>query len=141
MKNRFRLIALVAVFGFAPGISGIAFACGDSHADAKTSCGAAAKAGKAPHSLVLTATAADAGEPGVKKASCEVKGMTCDSCRKHIESALLQVEGVKSVQFVKKMAYVSYTEAKVKPDALVAAIQGAGYEAIVPASDLKTQTN
>jgi copper chaperone CopZ len=136
--NHFRLAALILVFGLNMGLSETVWACGDAHAEGKASCGMSAKAGEAPHTLALTAAPADSDEPGVKKASFEVKKMTCDSCRKHIEAALMQVEGVKSVKFVKKMAYVYYAEAKVKPENLVSAIQGAGYEATVPPALKKT---
>jgi copper chaperone CopZ len=135
-----RLAALILGFGVGVAFGGgSALACGgkDVHADGKT-CGEAVSAGKAPHTLVMTSAQAVANQPGVKKATFEVQGVTCDSCRNHITTALMQVDGVTAVEFVKKTAFVSYTEAKVQPAALAAAIKEAGYEATIPGSSKKT---
>jgi copper chaperone len=129
MKN-LNLIVLAAVFASA-GIQG-AWACGEK-ASAEE-----AKACKSQHAMVMTSSGEKAAE-GIAKATFEVKGMTCDSCRSHIREALMKVEGVKGVTFVKKVATVEYTEAQVKPEILLSAIQGAGYEATAP--EAKTKKN
>ena len=109
-----------------------AWACGDKKMSA-----AEAESCKSQHSMVMTASGEKA-QAGFAKATFEVKGMTCESCRGHIREALMKVEGVKEVTFVKKTASVEYAEAKVKPEALMAAIQGAGYEATLPSAKGKT---
>jgi|GEM_PF-1121112 len=110
-----------------------ALACGDkTSAEAAQSC-------KSQHAMVMTSSGEKAAE-GMAKATFEVKGMTCESCRSHIREALMKVEGVKGVTFVKKTATVEYTAAQVKPEILLSAIQGAGYEATAPEA-VKTKKN
>lgn len=130
MKN-LNLLVLLAVLASAVGQS--AWACGDkTSAEAAQSC-------KSQHAMVMTSSGEKAAE-GMAKATFEVKGMTCESCRTHIREALMKVEGVKGVTFVKKIATVEYTAAQVKPELLLSAIQGAGYEATAPEA-AKTKKN
>jgi copper chaperone CopZ len=75
--------------------------------------------------------AADSLKPVIVK----IEGMTCEACAAHVQRALAEVPGVEA-------ASVSYSESKarvlVKPastpshDALLKAIEKAGYKAIVP---------
>ncbi|MGQ0548028.1 MAG: mercury(II) reductase [Betaproteobacteria bacterium] len=60
----------------------------------------------------------------------QIKGMTCDSCARHVEDAIAKVPGVRNVE-------VSYSEGKARitapptlnPRALIAAVKAAGYKA------------
>ncbi|MEX2239491.1 MAG: mercury(II) reductase [Burkholderiales bacterium] len=60
----------------------------------------------------------------------QIKGMTCDSCARHVEDAIARVPGVREVK-------VSYPEGKARiaapptldPHALIAAVKAAGYKA------------
>ncbi|HEY0891084.1 MAG TPA: heavy metal translocating P-type ATPase [Nocardioides sp.] len=59
-------------------------------------------------------------------------GMTCASCANRIERKLNKIDGVTaSVNYATEKAKVTYTEG-VTPDDLVAAVEQAGYGAIVP---------
>jgi periplasmic mercuric ion binding protein len=87
------------------------------------------------HTRVLLVSAADA--PDLQTFTLQIDGMTCGSCVKDIRSALLQVPGVKAVDFqIKKKWFFfhEYSDARVvigcEPgkttvSALVAAIEGA----------------
>ena len=57
--------------------------------------------------------------------------MTCDHCKSKVEHALSGTFGVYGVfvDLTDGSAEVDYDEGKVTPDALVAAVTGAGYEA------------
>ncbi|KAG2433084.1 hypothetical protein HYH02_012788 [Chlamydomonas schloesseri] len=59
-----------------------------------------------------------------------VKGMTCAACSKAVEGALSSVAGVKrvSVALLQESAEVVYDEAAVGPEALVGAVEDAGFE-------------
>eukprot|EP00198_Chlamydomonas_reinhardtii_P009930 XP_001699267.1 heavy metal transporting ATPase [Chlamydomonas reinhardtii] len=59
-----------------------------------------------------------------------VKGMTCAACSKAVEGALSSVAGVKrvSVALLQESAEVHYDEAAVGPEALVGAVEDAGFE-------------
>ena len=58
-----------------------------------------------------------------------ITGMTCGSCRKHVEGALLGVRGVQHafVDLEGGAAYVRYDPWAVSPAALAAAVRSAGY--------------
>jgi mercuric reductase/Cu+-exporting ATPase len=105
-----------------------AMACEDAAAHGKD--GKAASC-KSQHQMVMTSAgekAADAN--GLKKATFLVKGATCESCRNHIQEALMKIEGIKGVSFAKKVATVEYIDGKVQPAVMIAAIQTAGYDAV-----------
>ena len=65
-----------------------------------------------------------------------VGGMTCAACQHHVEKALHGVPGVHdaAVNLVTRSARVTVDEG-VAPEALIAAIEGAGYEAELPRDD------
>lgn len=60
-----------------------------------------------------------------------VEGMSCQGCVRSVTGAVTQVPGVKrvDVSLAKKAATVEFDGAAVKPAAIVAAIEGAGFEA------------
>ncbi len=66
-----------------------------------------------------------------------VLGMTCASCQHHVESALQATAGVESahVDLMANRASVVYDPAVAAPEALVEAIRGAGYDAVLPRLD------
>ncbi len=60
-----------------------------------------------------------------------VQGMHCQGCVKSVTGAVKQVPGVArvDVSLEKKMATVEYDAAAANPAAIVAAIEGAGFDA------------
>jgi Cu+-exporting ATPase len=79
-----------------------------------------------------------------------VLGMTCASCQHHVESALQATAGVQSahVDLMANRASVVFDPAVAAPEALVEAIRGAGYDAVLPrpgdsgsGSQAETHTN
>ncbi|GAA1744080.1 heavy metal translocating P-type ATPase [Nostocoides vanveenii] len=64
----------------------------------------------------------------------ELTGMTCASCANRIERKLNKLDGVAaSVNYATERAHVRFAET-VSPDALVAAVEAAGYGATIPAA-------
>lgn len=65
------------------------------------------------------------------QATLDVQGMTCDNCRRHVEEALKGVPGVSaaSVDLLFRRAKVSYDAEKTSLDAMVRAVEEAGYSA------------
>jgi Cu+-exporting ATPase len=65
----------------------------------------------------------------------DIEGMTCAACVRRVERALEKVDGVReaSVNLATERATVDYDAATTTPEALVAAVEGAGYAATVPA--------
>ena len=63
-----------------------------------------------------------------------VLGMTCASCQHHVEEALRATAGVKSahVDLMAHRASVIFDPRVAAPEALVEAIRGAGYDAVLP---------
>jgi len=63
-----------------------------------------------------------------------VLGMTCAACQHHVQSALESTTGVKSarVDLMANRANVVFDPALSSPDAIVKAIRGAGYDAVLP---------
>jgi Cu+-exporting ATPase len=63
-----------------------------------------------------------------------VLGMTCASCQHHVEQALRSTTGVESahVDLMAHRASVVFDPAVAAPSALVDAIRGAGYDAVLP---------
>lgn len=61
-------------------------------------------------------------------------GMTCASCQHHVEEALRSTAGVESarVDLMGHRATVVFDPGKAAPEALVEAIRGAGYDAVLP---------
>ena len=66
-----------------------------------------------------------------------VLGMTCASCQHHVEQALRETAGVASahVDLMAHRASVVFDPATAKPEQLVEAIRGAGYDAVLPRTD------
>jgi Cu+-exporting ATPase len=62
-----------------------------------------------------------------------VTGMTCEGCVGHVQEALAGTPGVASatVSLAQRQAVVGYDAARVQPEALIAAIVKAGYQASV----------
>jgi len=63
--------------------------------------------------------------------------MTCAACQHHVEEALRSTEGVESarVDLMAHRASVVFDPARARPEELVEAIRGAGYDAVLPRSD------
>jgi len=63
-----------------------------------------------------------------------VIGMTCASCQHHVENALKETTGVKSahVDLMANRASIVFDPAEASAARLVEAIQGAGYDAVLP---------
>ena len=64
-----------------------------------------------------------------------ITGMTCASCANRIERRLNKLDGVSaSVNYATETATVDF-DAAVAPEALVAAVESAGYQAVLPADE------
>jgi Cu+-exporting ATPase len=62
-----------------------------------------------------------------------IEGMTCASCANRIERKLNKLEGVEaSVNYATERATVSFDRARVDTEALVEAVEAAGYTARLP---------
>ena len=63
--------------------------------------------------------------------------MTCAACQHHVEEALRSIAGVESarVDLMGHRASVVFDPARARPEALVEAIRGAGYDAVLPRPD------
>ncbi len=63
--------------------------------------------------------------------------MTCASCQHHVESALRATPGVESarVDLMANRAWVVFDSAVASPNALLKAIQSAGYDAVLPRAE------
>jgi Cu+-exporting ATPase len=65
--------------------------------------------------------------------SLSITGMTCGSCRNHVDAALRAVAGVTLVQIDLAAGTACIThEGDLKPADLVLAVEDAGYEAHLP---------
>jgi Cu+-exporting ATPase len=68
-------------------------------------------------------------------AELPITGMTCASCANRIERKLNKLEGVSaSVNYATEKATVKYDDA-VAPEQLIAAVEAAGYQAVLPSTD------
>jgi Cu+-exporting ATPase len=68
-----------------------------------------------------------------------ITGMTCASCANRIERKLNTLDGVHaSVNYATEKATVDYDPAAVEPDALVGAVEAAGYHAKLPSTEHDT---
>ena len=64
-----------------------------------------------------------------------ITGMTCASCANRIERKLNKLEGVTaSVNYATEKAAVNFDETAVEPQQLVAAVEAAGYQAVLPST-------
>jgi Cu+-exporting ATPase len=65
-----------------------------------------------------------------------ITGMTCASCANRIERRLNKLDGVTaSVNYATEKARVEFDPGPVAPDELVAAVEAAGYQATLPATE------
>ncbi len=65
-----------------------------------------------------------------------ITGMTCASCAARVEKRLNRLDGVEaSVNYATETATVAFDPARVEPPQLVAAVEGAGYGAVLPSAD------
>ncbi len=81
--------------------------------------------------------------PATESLTLPVLGMTCASCQHHVESALRSSAGVESarVDLMAHRASVIFNPAQVTPTQLVEAIREAGYDAVLPRTDVSSQTS
>lgn len=72
------------------------------------------------------------------KLTLSVEGMTCGSCAGKVTAALNAIQGVvaSAVDYQTGRTEISFDSAKIKPEALIAAIKKVGYKATVSASDV-----
>ena len=70
-----------------------------------------------------------------------VLGMTCASCQHHVEEALRATSGVESarVDLMAHRASVTFDPAVARPEQFIAAIRGAGYDAVLPRAGQESQ--
>ena len=65
-----------------------------------------------------------------------IAGMTCASCANRIERKLNKLEGVNaSVNYATEKASVEFDAGAVAPEQLVAAVEAAGYQAVLPSDE------
>ena len=72
---------------------------------------------------------------GSERVELPITGMTCASCANRIERKLNKLDGVTaSVNYATEKARVEYDPGTVAPDQLVAAVEAAGYRAVLPST-------
>ena len=65
-----------------------------------------------------------------------IAGMTCASCANRIERKLNKIEGVSAtVNYATEKAAVEFDPERVAPEALVDAVEAAGYQAVLPGDE------
>jgi Cu+-exporting ATPase len=65
-----------------------------------------------------------------------ITGMTCASCANRVERKLNKLEGVSaSVNYATERATVDFDPGAVAPEQLIAAVEAAGYEAVLPSAE------
>src|SRR5579863_8881234 len=81
--------------------------------------------------------------PTTQSLTLPVLGMTCASCQHHVEEALRSTAGVESarVDLMAHRASVLFDPHKTAPEALVAAIRGVGYDAVLSRSGEPSQAS
>jgi Cu+-exporting ATPase len=74
---------------------------------------------------------------GMTHVELPITGMTCASCANRIERRLNELDGVSaSVNYATERAAVEFDAAAVVPEQLVAAVEAAGYQAVLPATEV-----
>ncbi|HPQ00628.1 MAG TPA: heavy metal translocating P-type ATPase [Termitinemataceae bacterium] len=70
----------------------------------------------------------------------EIQGMTCSACARAIERAVKKLPGVQEgvVNFASEKLLVQFDESKVSPEAIMAAVEKAGYTALLPSASEDT---
>ncbi|MDI6600535.1 MAG: copper chaperone CopZ [Thermoanaerobacteraceae bacterium] len=68
----------------------------------------------------------------MKKITVNVKGMTCNHCKMHVENAIKSLNGVSDVKvsLEEGKADITYDPAKVTLDDIKAVVDDAGYEVV-----------
>jgi Cu+-exporting ATPase len=76
-------------------------------------------------------------KPDTSQLSLAVVGMTCAACQHHVEQALLATPGVQQarVDLMANRASVVFDPVLAGPESLVASIQAAGYDAVLPRAE------
>src|ERR687885_1297380 len=70
-----------------------------------------------------------------------ITGMTCASCANRVERKLNKLDGVTAtVNYATEKATVAYDDDSVAPEQLVAAVEAAGYHAVIPAEQPQPET-
>ena len=70
-----------------------------------------------------------------------ITGMTCASCANRVERGLNRLDGVTaSVNYATEKASVEFDGAAVGPDALIEAVEAAGYQAELPSTDTPSES-
>jgi P-type Cu+ transporter len=78
---------------------------------------------------------------GTEQLSMPIEGMTCASCAARVEKRLNGLDGVDAaVNYATERATVDYDPAQAAPADLVAAVEAAGYRALVPDDDAADAT-
>src|SRR3954469_23567205 len=74
--------------------------------------------------------------PSLERVELPITGMTCASCANRIERRLNTLDGVSaSVNYATEKATVDFDPATVAPEQLVAAVEAAGYQAVLPSDE------
>ena len=62
----------------------------------------------------------------------KVEGMSCEHCKKRVENALLEIEGVSEVIVLLEdgTVEIDFNDAVLGEDAIIAAIDNAGYDVV-----------
>ena len=68
------------------------------------------------------------------KQKFDVMGMSCSACSSHVDGCVRKLKGVSSVEvnLLSNSMNVEYDENTVNPDAIISAVQSAGYDACLP---------
>jgi Cu+-exporting ATPase len=73
--------------------------------------------------------------PATEHVELPIAGMTCASCANRIERKLNKLDGVSaSVNYATEKASVEFNAGTVAPEQLVAAVEAAGYQAVLPSA-------
>ena len=65
-----------------------------------------------------------------------ISGMTCASCANRIERKLNKLDGVTAtVNYATEKATVDFDATTVAPEQLLAAVEAAGYQAVLPSAE------
>nr|MBA2506998.1 heavy metal translocating P-type ATPase [Thermoleophilaceae bacterium]MBA3587463.1 heavy metal translocating P-type ATPase [Chloroflexota bacterium] len=78
--------------------------------------------------------------PNDEHVEMPISGMTCASCANRIERKLNKLDGVSaSVNYATERATVDFDPAVVAPERLVAQVEAAGYQAVLPSEEPEAQ--
>ena len=74
------------------------------------------------------------------KQKFDVMGMSCSACSSHVDGCVRKLKGVSSVEvnLLSNSMNVEYDENTVNPDAIISAVQSAGYDACLPGEKNET---